>query len=614
MGAIFWRKDGHPVKFPGKLIGLTMKRMLLVLVPWMAMVAAAQTGRPASVVFTHFGTFDQGFERVGNDVLADVRAVEQWGWRVRTSDDEATIEADGRRLRVPLIDHKKVSVRACGSQLGANMEWIDGTDTLVFSAAVRSIQLKGNILSIDTSLDCWPQVSRLNSPDRLVIDLEGASYSDQAKYEFQVPDAVRVAQYRRTTFRIVIESPGITNKPLLLLNPGRTFEIDLARLGVKTDHTVRLTSSQPAKDKPDHGSYNGASDGFPMGEKPPVKSTPKADPPKTEPKTEPNLNPTTPKVEPNPGVAQPPVADAPVVGKPRPVVQNRGDLMLVFPLSKRLNNPASSRYADPTTIDVLIPASKPEVTGILDKIADLAPSVQLMDDGSGNTRLQIRTARPVGVRVSSTANELQILLIKPKIDGSTIANKTIVVDAGHGGTDSGATSPGGDTYEKNITLKIARYVADELSSQGAQAVMTRNDDIKIPLPERSAIANRLGADLFVSIHINSNKVDNSKSGIMIFHHNQDPLGILLAECISKEVAKVSELPALGVVSDTRIYQSGFAVLRNSTMPCVLCELGFINHAKDRARMRTEDFQVAVAKAIVKGIKVFLGDAQPNKKP
>jgi N-acetylmuramoyl-L-alanine amidase len=101
---------------------------------------------------------------------------------------------------------------------------------------------------------------------------------------------------------------------------------------------------------------------------------------------------------------------------------------------------------------------------------------------------------------------------------------------------------------------------------------------------------------------------------MIFHHKQEPLGKLLAECISREVAKVSELPNMGVISDGRIYNSGFAVLRNSTMPGVLCELGFINHNKDRRRMVTADFQKKVAEAIVRGIQIYLGERKPNEKP
>ncbi len=72
------------------------------------------------------------------------------------------------------------------------------------------------------------------------------------------------------------------------------------------------------------------------------------------------------------------------------------------------------------------------------------------------------------------------------------------------------------------------------------------------------------------------------------------------------------LTTFGGWSDGRIHNSGFSVLRNTKMPGVLLELGFINHSRDRARMREAQFQRAVAAAIVKGVRVFLGDVEPSK--
>ncbi|MCA1995860.1 MAG: N-acetylmuramoyl-L-alanine amidase, partial [Armatimonadetes bacterium] len=71
----------------------------------------------------------------------------------------------------------------------------------------------------------------------------------------------------------------------------------------------------------------------------------------------------------------------------------------------------------------------------------------------------------------------------------------------------------------------------------------------------------------------------------------------------------SGLPNLGTWSDGKIYASGFAVLRYAKMPAVLLELGFINHATDLRRIRTDDFRKRVASAVVEGLKVFLGDGQ-----
>jgi N-acetylmuramoyl-L-alanine amidase len=81
----------------------------------------------------------------------------------------------------------------------------------------------------------------------------------------------------------------------------------------------------------------------------------------------------------------------------------------------------------------------------------------------------------------------------------------------------------------------------------------------------------------------------------------------MADCIQREIVKVSGLPSMGVWSDQRIYQTGFAVLRGATMPAVLIECGFLNTKKDRARMQTDEFQNGIATAVVKGLKAYLGD-------
>ncbi|MBL8087938.1 MAG: N-acetylmuramoyl-L-alanine amidase [Chthonomonas sp.] len=591
-----------------------MKQMLLALAPWMAMIAAAQDSGPVSVAYTHYGTFERGLTRVKDDVLATETALEQWGWKVDLHRNDATVSAESRRLQVPLIQvdgTALISLKDCLKQLGANGEWIDGTNQFVVTAAVRNITLANGKLSLDTTLDVWPKLGRLSNPSRLVIDLEGASYSSGNPYRFELPQGVRIAQYRRNTFRIVIEDPKTASAPEPRLTPGRSFDIDLRPLGVANNPTTIITrDAQPVKpvedgsssatDKPAESAVSGFPGVLPKNDpKPPVKSN------------DPVVNPDS--FDPNGKQAAipMPVVQPVTISKPRLVPQKSGDLLVVFPISRRLQNPASSKYADLTQIEILVPNSVPGSPVMSRNLAESLKGLELSAAGVSDSRISLTTSRPMGVRVSNTATELSILLVRPKVSNSRLAGKTIVVDAGHGGTDSGAVSPDGKVYEKNITLKVAKFLAEELTDEGAQAVMTRIDDVKIALGERSAIANRLTADLFISIHVNSNKVNNSRSGCYIFHHKQDPLGILLAECIAREIAKVSNLPNLGAISDGRIYSSGFAVLRNSTMPGVLCELGFINHSTDRARLIQEEYQTAVAKAIVKGIKVYLGDAQSN---
>jgi N-acetylmuramoyl-L-alanine amidase len=166
--------------------------------------------------------------------------------------------------------------------------------------------------------------------------------------------------------------------------------------------------------------------------------------------------------------------------------------------------------------------------------------------------------------------------------------------------------------EKDLTLKIGTFLAEALTAEGATVILTRKTDVNPSLRERSAIANRNHADFFISIHINSNRLANSRSGSIAFHHGEEPIGSLLAECIQGEVAKAGGLPSLGPESDTSIYSSGFAVLRYAKMPAMLLECGFINDAHDLRRMVTDDFQRKIATAVVQGLKVYLGDAKTEE--
>lgn len=243
------------------------------------------------------------------------------------------------------------------------------------------------------------------------------------------------------------------------------------------------------------------------------------------------------------------------------------------------------------------------------------PSIRLMESeaGAAQTVVRLHLDRPMVVRSVLEQGALRFTLHRPEVGDGKLAGKVVVVDAGHGGQDSGAKAPGGGTMEKDLNLAMALEIAAQLSRNGADVILTRASDVFLPLKERSEIANRARASFFISVHVNSNRVANSRSGTMVFHHKTDPVGQLLADCIQREIGKVSGLPNLGTWSDGRIYASGFAVLRYATMPAVLLELGFINHGADLRRIRTEDFRKKVASAVVRGLRVFLGDGQPERR-
>ncbi len=297
------------------------------------------------------------------------------------------------------------------------------------------------------------------------------------------------------------------------------------------------------------------------------------------------------------------------VGEPRVGADSKSGVSLTIPITGAMETRPSAVYLDPTTIQLQIPSSSATKLSEFDvKSSEFLDHLSMEDDKAGNINVTLKLKRALAFQLSYSNGNVNLSLNKPSATGG-LAGKIIVVDAGHGGKDNGAVH--GGVQEKDMTLLMAKTVASQLSAAGASVILSRSNDTFVSLGERPGVANRSHADLFISCHFNSNSVNESRSGIIIFHHKDTSQAMLLAECISHEIAKEKQLPDLGVWSDGRIYQSGFAVLRGSTMPAVLMELGFLNHSHDRARIQSQDFRDAIALAVVRGVKVFLNDGKKD---
>jgi N-acetylmuramoyl-L-alanine amidase len=173
----------------------------------------------------------------------------------------------------------------------------------------------------------------------------------------------------------------------------------------------------------------------------------------------------------------------------------------------------------------------------------------------------------------------------------------VVVDAGHGGHDPGTISPGG-IQEKGINLEVATRVAGILQQRGIGVVMTRQDDRFIELEERSDIANRRNADLFVSIHSDSNP-DRSRQGFTVY----------VAKGASSESQHAAgainqALSATGCESHG-IHEAAYKVLVNTSGPAVLVEIGYLSNVQDCARLRDGAYQNRLAQAIASGILAYV---------
>ena len=177
--------------------------------------------------------------------------------------------------------------------------------------------------------------------------------------------------------------------------------------------------------------------------------------------------------------------------------------------------------------------------------------------------------------------------------GMAHAFDTVVLDAGHGGHDRGATI--GYVFEKHLALDTARRVEQLLKKEGIRVVMTRSNDTFIPLAGRAEMGNRYPNALFVAIHYNDSK--GGGSGVESYYHFSASYS--LAAYIQAYLVKRTKLPNRGVK------HANFHVIRNTTRnPAVLIECGFVSNPTERSRMMTGEFRARIAEGIAQGIVAY----------
>lgn len=196
---------------------------------------------------------------------------------------------------------------------------------------------------------------------------------------------------------------------------------------------------------------------------------------------------------------------------------------------------------------------------------------------------------------------------RPQASG--VGQPVVVVDAGHGGHDSGALAADG-TREKDLNLAVAKKLRDTLARRGTGVAMTRTADVFLTTMERSAFANKRHAQAFVSLHVDSSAKPNSHTGITVWYHGQDALGQRLASDVLADLSHVPGLPAVGTKSDLLRFRTGYGVLRGSQAPAVMVECGYMNNVRDVAALRDPRTQQRIAEGIADGVRKFLS-ANPS---
>lgn len=194
--------------------------------------------------------------------------------------------------------------------------------------------------------------------------------------------------------------------------------------------------------------------------------------------------------------------------------------------------------------------------------------------------------------------------VQPK-DPQPLKGKVIVIDPGHakiqpgGWPDPGAVGPTG-LQEKDVVLAIGRKVVEKLMAKGANVFITRTGNTTLTLAGRAQIANSNNADMFVSIHMNSN-LNPSYNGTAVYYYN----GNKAAQ--NKELASVLQnhlVQSLGL-RDIGIIAESFAVLRYTQVPAVLVETAFISNPEEEKLAYTDSFREKAAQGIVAGIEAYL---------
>ena len=281
------------------------------------------------------------------------------------------------------------------------------------------------------------------------------------------------------------------------------------------------------------------------------------------------------------------------------------------------------------------------------KVFPLSDPARLVIDVRGERQTEISRLEPVvsampeRVVVPKLDEQVAVAEKKTKPHKKPVISKIrrIVVDPGHGGHDPGAIGPSG-IQEKDVVLAIGLKLRDLLKEElGVDVVMTRSTDVFIPLEERTAIANKVGADLFLSVHANAAS-NRSAVGIETYYLNlakTDKVAQLAAKENGTSLEKVSVLQAIlfdlmanyklndsahladdvqrsihkkirsrhSDVKNLGVKQGPFYVLVGASMPSILVEVAFLSNATEESRLKEPAYQELAAEGILDGIRNYV---------
>jgi len=462
-------------------------------------------------------------------------------------------------------------------------------------------------VAIDLEQEVKYEAGRVPNPNRIFFDLHGTKLaSDLVGKSFDVEDGflhrIRVAQFKPGLARVVLDVDDVTEYSAFLLpNPYRLI-IDIHG---KHQAPEVVTVKRPG----------------------PKKIVVPADPPASAP----------------PAVMAASVSPLPAaVIQPSETTRPRGPMA-----EKTMAEKPGDKAADKTEKPAIVAraeAPKTEAPKVEElKIEDKdkvttrptsGPTYQaVVPHGRSKTRKDrdpgpvVRTAAPTAAGERSLIRALGLKIGK------------IVIDAGHGGHDTGTIGPNG-LQEKDLVLDVALKLGKLLEDRlGAEVIYTRDDDTFIPLETRTAIANKERADLFISIHANSSD-DSSARGVETYYLNftssRDALEVaarenavseksihelqdLVKKIAMKEKIEESREFAIDVqkslytglsskspgLRDRGVKKAPFIVLIGANMPSILAEISFVSNPPDEKKLKTNDYRQRIAESLYKGVSKYV---------
>ncbi len=484
------------------------------------------------------------------DVLKELGANFVEGKRkVSVLQGEDTQEIDLKSQNgVPMVNMDDVA-----KTLDVERVWDEQTSTLRLLGKLVSVEYDNGTLTarvtaptVVTSMRLWKQ------PWRLSIDLAGAKVATETRAQNvggSDISQVRVGQFEDTTARIVIDLAG--KRPYTLVTKGASREIKLKIGSVPKSTAVRpATEAKPATD----------TDTTPAEKADPIKIT---------------------------AITPEPDGD----GKMCVRVKTSGRPAIN---TLTLNSPPRVAVDFKNSVCEL---SETEIT--VDHA--LAKSIRYGKYGDG-IRLVIESVGSPVFYAEPDGDDIVLRLRQPRSSGGKLSDKTVVIDAGHGGNDPGAR--GGDTREKTVNLALAHAVRSALEAAGVRVVMTRENDTFVQLKDRPAVADQNSADFFVSIHCNA-IIPERLTGTETYYHGGAETSRALASAIQGQVIRRTGMKDKGVKKDTIRFQSGFAVLRNANVPAVLIEAGFIDCTADRTKLCDDSWRGKFARGVVDGLRLYV---------